>query len=40
MGMASDTPFSHKNWIIERSLVKAESGSAMINSKAATLELT
>jgi hypothetical protein len=40
--VAPDTPFDHKNRITERysSLVQTESGAAMINSKAATMELT
>jgi hypothetical protein len=37
-----DTPSNHKNQITERcsSLVQTESGAAVINGKAATMELT
>jgi hypothetical protein len=41
-GLRPDTPSDHKNRITERcfSLVQTESEAAMINGKAATMELT
>jgi hypothetical protein len=39
--VARNTPSDHKNWVTERccSLMQIESRAAMINDKAATMEL-
>jgi hypothetical protein len=40
--VACDTPSTHKNWITENwsSFMQRESGAAMINGKAVTIEVT